>query len=158
MDDPALGLEETERALTDLDRVTRWSGGLLPAVRALQLRLAGGPRRQRLLDLGTGSGLVPSRLAAVAARSGVELRTVGCDRKLSHLLHGRRRGHRQQRVVASVEALPFADGAFDWSLSTARDALEQAQAEHNVVQKHKDRWSAVQKKAHEKKRDEENEG
>ena len=118
MDDPALGLDETERALTDLDRVTRWSGGLLPALGALRRRLAGGSRRQSLLDLGTGSGLVPSRLATAAARSGVDLRTVGCDRKLSHLLHGRRRGHRQLRVVASVEALPFADGAFDWSLST----------------------------------------
>ena len=118
MDDPALGLDETERALTDLDRVTRWSGGLLPALGALERRLAGGPRRQSLLDLGTGSGLVPSRLAAAAARSGVDLLNVGCDRKLSHLVHGRRRGHRQLRVVASVEALPFADGAFDWSLST----------------------------------------
>ena len=118
MDDPALGLAETERALADLDRVTRWSGGLLPVRRAVSRRLAGGPRRQRLLDLGTGSGLVPAALGAAAARAGVGLLTVGCDRKLSHLLFGRRRGHRQLRVVASADRLPFADGAFDWSLST----------------------------------------
>ena len=118
MDDPALGLAETERALADLDRITRWTGGLLPIRRALARRLAAGPRRQRLLDLGTGSGLVPATLAATARRAGVRLLTVGCDRKLSHLLYGRRRGHRQVRVVARADRLPFAGGAFDWSLST----------------------------------------
>ncbi len=118
MDDPALGWAETERALADLDRVTRWSGGLLPARRVLAPRLAGGPRRQSLLDVGTGSGLVAADVAAAAARAGVTLVTVGCDRKLSHLLFGRRRGHRQLRVVARAEQLPFADGACDWSLST----------------------------------------
>lgn len=118
MDDPALGLPETERALGDLDRVTRWAGGLLPATRTLLRRLSAGPRRQTLLDLGTGSGLVPARLAAAARRRGVRLLVVGCDRKLSHLLYGRRRGHRQLRVVARADALPLADGAVDWSLST----------------------------------------
>ena len=118
MDDPELGLDETERALADLDRVTLWSGGLLPVRRTLARRLAAGPARQSLLDLGTGSGLVPHGLASLAARAGVQLLSVGCDRKLSHLLYGRRRGRRQLRVVARAEELPFADGAFDWSLST----------------------------------------
>lgn len=118
MDDPGLGLDETERALADLDRVTHWSGGLLPAGRTLARRLAAGPRRQALLDLGTGSGLVSARLSTSAARAGVTLRSVGCDQKLSHLLYGQRRGHRQLRVVGRAEQLPFADGVFDWSLSS----------------------------------------
>jgi SAM-dependent methyltransferase len=118
MDDPALGLTETERALADLDRVTRWSGGLLPVRRTLARRLAAGPRCQSLLDLGTGSGLVPAALTAAAARTGVRLLAVGCDRKLSHLLYGRQHGHRQLRVVAKAEQLPFPDGSFDWALST----------------------------------------
>jgi SAM-dependent methyltransferase len=118
MDDPDLGLDATERALEDLDRVTGWSGGVLTVRRTLGPRLAAGPRRQSLLDLGTGSGLVPAALAVDAARDGVDLLTVGCDRKLSHLLYGRRRGHRQLRVVARAQELPFIDGAFDWSLST----------------------------------------
>ena len=118
MDDPGLGLEETERALADLDRVTFWSGGLLPLRRAVARRLVAGPRRQSLLDLGTGSGLAPARLAHAAARAGVRLQTVGCDRKLSHLLYGRRRGREHLLVAARAEELPFADGAFDWSLSS----------------------------------------
>ena len=118
MDDPALALPAAERALEDLDRVTFWSGGLLPIRRVLARRLTAGPRRQALLDLGTGSGMVPARLAAAAGRAGVRLTVVGCDRKLSHLLYGRQRGHRQLRVVARVDALPFAGGAFHWSLST----------------------------------------
>lgn len=118
MDDPDLGLRETERALADLDRVTLWSGGLLPIRTTLAHRLSAGPRRQSLLDLGTGSGMVPTRLAAAVAGVGVRLVAVGCDRKLSHLLYGRRRGHRQLRVVARADALPFADRAFDWTLST----------------------------------------
>ena len=118
MDDPDLGLADTERALADLDRITFWAGGLVPIRRTLSPRLAGGPGRQSLLDLGTGSGLVPAMLAGAAQRSGVELVSVGCDRKLSHLLYGRRRGRRQLRVVARAEELPFADATFDWSLST----------------------------------------
>lgn len=118
MDDPALGLAETERALADLDRITFWSGGILPVTRTLAKRVAAGRRRQTLLDLGTGSGLVPAAVAKAARRAGVVLRIVGCDRKLSHLLYGRRRGHRQLRVVSRAEQLPFGDGVFDWSLST----------------------------------------
>ncbi len=118
MDRPDLEPDATRRALWDLERVTRWSGGLLPVLRTLLPRIAAGPRRQRLLDLGTGSGQVPAAIAAAAARRGVELRCTGCDRKLSHLVFGRRRGHRQLRVVAAAEALPFADRSFDWSLST----------------------------------------
>jgi len=118
MDDPALGLAETERALADLDRITFWSGGLLPVTRTLAKRLAAGPRSQVLLDLGTGSGLVPAVLARAAQRVGVTLLNVGCDRKLSHLLYGRRRGHRQLRVVLRADQLPFADASVDWSLST----------------------------------------
>jgi hypothetical protein len=118
MDDPELGLAETERALADLDRITFWAGGLLPIRGALARRLAAGPRRQDLLDLGTGSGMVPVSLSATAARAGVRLGVVGCDRKLSHLLYGRRRGNCQLRVVAQADALPFADRTFHWSLST----------------------------------------
>ncbi len=115
MDRPDLSAAEVERALLDIARVHRWLG--IGAVRRSVLpRLA--PGRQALLDLGTGGGHVPDRLAREARRRGVELAVVGVDRKLGHLVAGRRFGTRQGRVAADASALPFRDGAFDWSLST----------------------------------------
>ena len=118
MDRADLPLAETERALADLERVNRWLFGLWPVVRALAPRLAVGPRRQTVLDLGTGSGQVTEALRREAVRRGREIVVVGLDRKLSHLTFARRRGTRQLPVVACVKALPLRDGAVDWSLST----------------------------------------
>ena len=57
MDDPSLPWEETERALRELGRVHRWVGnGAL--WRHLTPWLRRGNARQRLLDVGTGSGEV----------------------------------------------------------------------------------------------------
>lgn len=113
MDDPALPLAEAERALADLERVNRWLFGLAAFRRVVLPLVLEGPRRVRLVDVGTGSGQVTADLARAARRRGVEVRVVGVDRKLSHLAFGRRRGHDQLRVVASADALPFADGAAD---------------------------------------------
>ncbi len=118
MDRPDLPLDETVRALSDLERVNRWTFGLLPTLRAVGPLLARGPRRQLLLDVGTGSGQVAAALKRVAGRSRREVDVIGLDRKLSHLLFARRRGAVTSAVVASADALPFAEGAVDWALST----------------------------------------
>jgi SAM-dependent methyltransferase len=118
LDRPSLSYRERRRALADLARVNRWLLGNRPLVAALAGRIAGGPPRQRLLDLGTGSGEAAARLVRAAARSGVEVAVVGLDRCLGHLVIGRARGIAQRRVVATATALPFRDGAFDWTLST----------------------------------------
>ena len=114
------GLEPAvvERALGELARVNRLLLGYRPLLAALLPRLAGGPPRQTVLDLGTGGGDAAGRLAAAAARRGRLLTVVGVDRQLTHLLVARRRGERQLSVVADARALPFADGAVDWSFST----------------------------------------
>jgi ubiquinone/menaquinone biosynthesis C-methylase UbiE len=115
MDAPDLSPAEAERALDDIARTYRVAGhGALG--RAVLPRLAGG--RQRLVDIGTGSGEVAARLAGAARRRGTLLSVVGVDRHLRHLLIGRRRGFPQLRVVADARALPIADGAADWSVST----------------------------------------
>ncbi len=115
MDRADLPAAAAERALLDIARVHRLTG--IGAVRrALLPRLA--PGRQALLDLGTGGGHVPEWLARDARRRGVEVAVVGIDRKLAHLVAGRRFGTRQARVVADATALPFRDAAFDASLST----------------------------------------
>ena len=117
MDGPDISLQETRRALTDLDRVNRWLFGHSASCRALLPRIAEGPRNQKLIDLGTGSGTVSSRLQQIASRRGIQLEVIGVDRKLGHLLFGRQLGHRHACVVADAEALPFRDDAADWTFS-----------------------------------------
>ena len=118
LDRSALPLDETHRSLLDLRRLHRWLLGHGPLLRVLRSRLLAGPRRQRLLDLGTGTGDGPADLAASASRRGVALAVFGVDRKLSHLVLGRRLGVPQLRVVASATELPFRDSAFDWTVAS----------------------------------------
>jgi SAM-dependent methyltransferase len=117
MDSPTLGFAATARALSDLERINRWTLGLMAARRALGERLIDDSCRLSLLDVGTGSGQVAAALARDGHRRGIEVRVIGLDFKLSHLVIGRERGHQQLRVVASSEQLPFRSGAVDWSLS-----------------------------------------
>ncbi len=119
--DGALVHLEARRALTDLDRVTRLLLGSGALVRCLVPRLAAAGSRERpaaVLDLGTGTGRSARLLARAARRRGARLRLVGVDRRLAHLVIGRALGYLQLRVVASAEALPFRDGAFEWTFST----------------------------------------
>ena len=111
MDRPDLPVADAERALADIERVHRFTGiGALRRACAGRLPERGG----RLLDLGTGTGYVPARLTRRRAHAVV----VGIDRKLAHLLAGRRRGIPQLRVVADATALPFRPRSFDGALST----------------------------------------
>jgi SAM-dependent methyltransferase len=118
LDQPGLSAAQIERALSGLARVNRLLLGYRPVVAAMVPRLAGGPAAQRLVDLGTGSGHGAARVAREAAAHGIEVRVIGVDRKLAHLVVGRRWGTRQLPVVADATALPFAAGACDWALSS----------------------------------------
>ena len=127
--DPAV----VEAALAELRRVNRWLLGHLPARRTLLPRLLAGPEEQVLLDVGTGSGEVAAGLARRAARAGRRVRVVGVDRKLGHLLAGGGGRAPQLRVVADARALPFGDGAVDWSLSTLFFHHFEADANRRIV-------------------------
>ena len=121
LDEPSLPFEEAERSLNDLGRINRLLLGALPLKRTLLPRLGRWTGPRRVLDLGTGSGEVAADLARAAARQGAPLRVVGLDSKLRHLVigrRGRRSGSDQLRVVGDATALPFRDGAFEWSFST----------------------------------------
>ena len=114
MDAPSLSLPETERALADLDRLHEWLFGFQASCRVLMPRVTKGPRCQILIDLGTGSGKVSKKLQAINV---VQAWCGSFDRKLSHLLYGRRHGTSQWGVVADAEALPLRTAAADWSHS-----------------------------------------
>ncbi len=118
LDQRSLSLSETEQALHDLDRATRWLWGLPPVYRTLVPWLSKGPLELRLLDVGTGSGFVPSALVRKLQTLGIRTRCIGVDRKLSHLLFGRKAGYRLLPVVAEAAALPFRDACVHWSMST----------------------------------------
>jgi len=117
MDSPSLGFDETERALCDLERINRWTLGLAAIRRTLQEQMVDDARPQTLLDIGTGSGQVSALVAEDCRSRGLTLRVIGLDYKLCHLVIGRQRGHRQLRVVAAAEQLPFRVGSVDWVIS-----------------------------------------
>lgn len=118
LDRPSLPYTETARSLRELDRVNRLFFGILPLKRTVLPRLGRWREPRLALDLGTGTGYVAAALARAAARRGAPLRIVGLDRKLRHLLVGRRGKIPQLRVVADAQALPFRQTAFEWSFST----------------------------------------
>lgn len=124
--DGELSYPEARRALRDLDRVNRLLLGLGAARRALVPRIVascdGGSEEApvAVLDLGAGSGWMARAVARAAARRGARVRLTILDRRITHLAVAAERlcaAERPQRVAASVEALPFRDGAFDWTFS-----------------------------------------
>jgi SAM-dependent methyltransferase len=106
--------------------VNRLLLGVTAARRTLLPRLTGGRNGPagkgllRVLDLGAGSGNLARALAKAAGRRGTPLRMVLVDRRLTHLAigrPGRPDGSGPLAVAASADALPFREGAFEWSFS-----------------------------------------
>src|SRR5262249_1538596 len=104
--DVGVAPEEALRSLADLRLVNRWLGNRGRFVAAGRPYRSASPR-PRLLDVGCGSGDVPSALhRALRGR----LAAVGADVKLLHLQAAPRE---LLRVVADARRLPFAPLAFD---------------------------------------------
>lgn len=120
MDAPTVDVAELARSLADLERVNRWLGGSRVVIHSLGplLRRAGGGEI-RVLDVGTGSADIPLALARWAARAGLDLHIVATDLHPLTVRVARERTTGEPRIVveeANALALPYADGAFDFSM------------------------------------------
>jgi len=119
LDDPTLPENEMRESLEDIDLVHRRWGADRALVAHLAPRIAALGRPARILDVGAGSGSVSDRLGRDLDRSGARARLVALDRQWRHLVAGRRLCRvRPLAVGADAFRLPFADGAFDWVIST----------------------------------------
>ena len=79
MDDPGLDAVSHRAALRELarlNRLTRMDRLIWNVVRPIA---AASPAPLRILDVATGAGDLPNRLAALAAREGVSLQLTACD-------------------------------------------------------------------------------
>ncbi|WP_165245447.1 methyltransferase domain-containing protein [Paludisphaera soli] len=119
MDQPGLDPAEHRRALDALRRVNLFSVGaraVWPRIRAFhQGRLREDPSRPtRLLDVASGGGDFPVRLARLARREGLDLEIAGCDVSefaVGHASeHARRSGVDVRFFRADVLADPFPEG------------------------------------------------
>ncbi len=120
LDDPDLPWEEMRRSLQDLRLVNHYWGGSRALERYLRRRSRSlGLGAIRVLDVGGGSGDVAARLQSALRASGRRATVIALDLQWRHLVAGRT----VMTVPASAVAgdafrLPFADGAFDFAVST----------------------------------------
>lgn len=108
---------EVEAALRDLERVYRLLLARGHDLRRLVLRESAGLDDRWCLDLGAGGGHIAADLLRDARRRGRAVRVIGADRKLSHLLVGRRLGSPQVPLVTDAAALPLRDGTIACAFS-----------------------------------------
>lgn len=106
----------TVRSLADVARANELFGGTSAALAEIRIALRelldeGAPREVTLLDVGTGMGDIPARARAVAARAGIEMRTIGVDASESLARAAACQAFPTAR--ADALALPFANDSVD---------------------------------------------
>ena len=109
--------QEVRENLAEMDRINRWLGGDRALFLHLLPRLKASPGRTVLVDLGTGSGNLPNRLAGWAARSRLDLQAWGVDWSARNL-RAAADPARGALVQADAAALPFRAGAVDYCISS----------------------------------------
>ena len=124
MDEPDQDPDELARSLADLRDVNRWLGGARVVLHHLGRLIARHPRPSyRVLDVATGSGDIPLRVAAWARRRGLAMEIVATDNHPTTLALAERHTAAEPAVrvrAADALGLAFADAEFDFALcSTA---------------------------------------
>ncbi len=124
MDEPGQDHHQLAVSLADLRRVNRYLGGTRVALHHLSELVERHPQaRYRILDVATGSGDIPLRIAAWAREEDLDVDIVATDNHETTLEMAREHlaGERSVRArIADAKRLPFADDEFDVALiSTA---------------------------------------
>lgn len=121
MDQPEVSRAALARALADLRVVNRWFGGTRAALQAVmpEMRKCESDRIS-VLDVGTGSGDIPSALVRAGRGEGRSLRLTATDLHPETVAIAAERLEKEpgiEVVQADGLDLPFADGAFDITMS-----------------------------------------
>ena len=111
LDNPGVSPELVTRSMADVERSNSLFGGRDAALDELELALGDLKECALLLDVGTGTGDIPSAARALASRRNVTLRTIGFDSSLVLLDRHRRRNNLVVRGDAL--SLPFRDKSVD---------------------------------------------
>ena len=111
LEEPGVDAALLRRSLADVARANRLFGGTRAVLAELDLVLRDLPREATLLDVGTGIGDIPAQAAALGARRGVRLTTIGLDG--AEALAAASRAHTTVAACGDARALPFADRSVD---------------------------------------------
>ncbi len=144
MDEPGQDRHQLAVSLADLRGVNRWLGGYRVVLHHLSELIERYPReRYRILDVATGSGDIPLRIASWAKERDLDVEIVATDNHATTLELARRHLAAEPSIrtaFADALRLPFADEEFDVALiSTAlhhfdddRDCLRVLRELHRV--------------------------
>ena len=104
MDAPDIPAARLHGALRGLERINFFSGSagqLWQEIRPLAERALGAGETLRVLDIATGAGDTPLRIARFARREGIALKIAGCDRNADAV------GYARARAAHAGEAIEF---------------------------------------------------
>ena len=114
LDDPHADDAVVLASLRDIARINHLFGGAAAAARRVDEFLAGAPAGAALtlLDVGTGGGDIPRRVARVARRRGIELRLIGLERHRAAAREAARAGG-LSAILADGARLPLRGRSVD---------------------------------------------
>lgn len=115
LDDPATPDEVRRAAMADVARSNALFGGTRAVVRAIR-PLIQDADDMVLLDVGTGTGDIPARVARQARRRGIALHTIGVD--VSPTLARSAQARMDAVVVGNAVMLPLRDATADVVVSS----------------------------------------